>query len=103
MRAHFPPDRTIILAREDFLTFRYYLPEYRTWLYDPQPYHNAAKRKHAMSATTLVLFTRGLTPRQNLDVRYAQAADGVTIRYVSIEPGSVLEFYGDRFQVREPR
>lgn len=103
VRAHFPADRTIIVTREDFLTVRYYLPEYRTWLYDTQPHHDAQKRKHAMRATTLVLFTRGLTPRQNLDVRYAQAADGVAIRYVSIEPGAVLEFYGDGFQVREQR
>ena len=103
VRAHFPPDRTILVTREDFLTIRYYLPEYRTWLYDTQPYRDARKRKHAMRATTLVLFTRGLTPRQSLDVRYAQAADGVSIRYVSIEPGAVLEFYGDGFQVREQR
>lgn len=103
VRANFPPDRTIIVAREDFLTIRYYLPEYRTWLYDPEPHRAAEKRKRAKAATTLVLFTRGLTPRQNLDVRYAQADEGIMIRYVSIEPGSVLEFYGDGLQVREPR
>lgn len=102
VREHFPPDRTIILAREDYLTVRYYLPEYRAWLYDPEPYHEATRRKRATHATTLVMFTEGLAPRQNLDVRSVQAGVGVPITYVTIETGAVLEFYGDRFQVREP-
>ncbi len=102
VREHFPPDRTILLTREDYLTVRYYLPEYRAWLYDPEPYHNAARRKRATHATTLVIFTEGLTPRQNLDVRSVQALPGIPITYVTIEAGAVLEFYRDGFQVREP-
>lgn len=103
VRSTFDTERTIILAREDYLTVRYYLPEYRTWFYDSDPYHRAEKRKRAMRATTIVVFTSGLAPRQNLDVRYVEVASGVTIAYVPIEPGDVVSFYGERFTVQEPR
>ncbi|HEX9269691.1 MAG TPA: glycosyltransferase family 39 protein [Candidatus Limnocylindria bacterium] len=103
VREHFAPKQTIILAREDFLIARYYLPEYRAWLYDPEPYANdAMKRKRAMNATNIVIFTEGLRPRQNLDVRYVELAPGVQLAYVPVESGDVLEFYGSRYMVREP-
>ncbi|CAN5169562.1 hypothetical protein BH18CHL2_BH18CHL2_01480 [soil metagenome] len=103
MRANFAAERTIIIAREDFLLVRYYLPEYRAWLYDPEPHGGEAMRKRrAMKTTSIVIFTAGLTPRQNLDVRYVEVSPGIHLAYVAIEPGSVLEFYGDRYTVREP-
>ncbi len=103
LRAHFPKERTIVLAREDFLLVRYYLPEYRAWLYDPEPYASPRMRKRAMRATAIVIFTQGLRPRHELDVRYVEAAPGVPIAYVRIEPGSVVEFSGERFMVRDPQ
>ncbi|MDP9264998.1 MAG: glycosyltransferase family 39 protein [Chloroflexota bacterium] len=103
LREHFPKERTIVLAREDFLLVRYYLPEYRAWLYDPDPYASSRMRKRAMRATAIVIFTQGLRPRQELDVRYVEAAPGVAIEYVPIEPGSVVEFSGERFMVRDPQ
>ncbi len=103
VRAHFEAQRTIVLAREDFLQARYYLPEYRAWLYDPEPYANAAvMQKRATRATAIVIFTDGLVPRQGLDVRYVEVSPGVQLAYVRIEPGAVLQFYGDRYTVREP-
>lgn len=98
----FPAATTVILAREDFLLVRYYLPAYRAWLYDPAPYGNdVAKRKKTMHTTTIVIFTQGLTPRQSLDVRSVEVAPGVGLSYFTVEPGDVLEFYGERYTVRE--
>ncbi len=102
LQDHFPKERTIVLAREDFLFVRYYLPGYRAWLYDPDPYASPRMRKRAMRATAIVIFTQGLHPRQDLDVRYVEAAPGVEIAYVPIEPGAVVEFSGERFMVRDP-
>lgn len=104
VRASFPPERTVILAREDFLLVRHYLPEYGTWLYDPEPHASAAaKRKRATRTTAIVIFTEGLRPRQSLDVRYVEVAPNVHLAYVAIEPGAVLEFYGESYTVREPQ
>ena len=103
VKEHFGAADTIVLAREDFLLVRHYLPAYRAWLYDPAPHGSgAAKRKRIMRTTTIVIFTEGLTPRQSLDVRSAEVARGVTLSYFTVEPGEVLEFYGERYMVREP-
>jgi len=104
VREHFDRDQTIVLAREDFLQVRYYLPEYRAWLYDPEPYSNPAMmQKRATKATAIVIFTDGLVPRQGLDVRYVEVSPGVQLAYVRIVPGAVLQFFGDRYTVREPQ
>ncbi len=76
---------------------------YHSVLYDPEPYANAAvMQKRATRATAIVIFTDGLVPRQGLDVRYVEVSPGVQLAYVRIEPGAVLQFYGDRYTVREP-
>lgn len=103
LRAHFPASETIILAREDFLTARYYLPEYRAWRYDPVPYENRViQRRRAMRATSIVVFTNGLVPRSSIDVRVIRLASGIRIRQLSIQPGDILELSGDRYRVRDP-
>lgn len=103
VRASFPPERTTILAREDFLLVRHYLPEYKAWLYDPEPHsRNAVKRKRTTQLTAIVIFTDGLRPRQALDVREIELRDGVRLSYIPIEPGTVIELYGERYTVREP-
>jgi len=56
-----------------------------------------------MRATTIVIFTEGLVPRQRLDLRTAEVAPGVTLSYFTVAPGEVLEFYGERDIVREPQ
>ncbi len=102
VRSHFPAASTVVLAREDFLLVRYYLPAYRAWLYDPAPHgSDAARRKKTMRTTTIVIFTEGLTPRQSLAVRSVEVARGVRLTYFTVEPGDVLEFYGERYTVRE--
>lgn len=102
-RAHFPPERTIVLAREDYLRVRYYLPEYRAWYYDPQPYRADQSRKRATGATAIVIFTAGLVPRQDVDVRHVQITEEVTIAYVPIRSGAIVEFFGERYVVQEAR
>ncbi len=103
IRANFPAESTIILAREDYLHVRYYLGEYRTWYYDSDPYVAQAKlhRKMPRQAMTVVLFSKGLQPMQPQELRYAEVAPDVTLAYFVVEPGTVLEFSGTRFGVRE--
>lgn len=104
VRATFATDRTIVLAREDFLLVRHYLPQFRAWLYDPEPHRRGmAKSKKAMRTTTFVLFTEGLQPRPGLQVTEVEVAPGVSLSYFTVEPGEVIEFSGEYFMVRDTR
>ena len=103
VRATFPAESTILLAREDFLLVRYYLPAYRAWLYDPAPHgSDAARRKKMMRTTTIVTFTEGLTSRRGQEVRSVEVAPGISVSYLTLERGEVLELYGERYMVRDP-
>ncbi len=104
IRANFAPDATMVLARDDYLHVRYYLAEYPTWYYDPDPYvkQQQLHKKTPPRTTTVVLFSRGLQPLRPQDVQHADVAPGVTLSYFIVEPGTVLEFSGTRFRVREP-
>ena len=102
VKANFATDRTIVLAREDFLLVRHYLPGYRAWLFDPEPYRGGmAKSKKAMHTTTIVIFTEGLQPRPGLQVKEIEVAPGVPLSYFTVEAGEVIEFSGERFMVRD--
>jgi hypothetical protein len=102
VKERFAAEDTILLAREDFLLVRHYLPAYDAWLYDPTPHvSEEGVRKKTTRATTIVIFTEGLVPRQRLDLRTAEVAPGVTLSYFTVAPGEVLEFYGERDIVRE--
>ncbi|HEX9436214.1 MAG TPA: hypothetical protein VGA16_03535 [Candidatus Limnocylindria bacterium] len=103
VRRHFPASGTILLAREDYQLVRYYLPEYRAWYWDPDPYAlRSTKRKRAMRPTTIVVFTAGLQPRISGEVRRIEIAPGVDIATLALEQGMVLELQGERYLVREP-
>jgi hypothetical protein len=103
VRANFPASETIILAREDFLTARYYLPEYRAWRYDPAPHESRVmQRRRALRATSIVVFTEGLEPRSPIDVRVIRLASGIRICQLLIQPGDVVELSGDHYRVRDP-
>jgi len=103
VRANFPARDTIILAREDFLSARYYLSEYRAWRYDPAPRENRAmQRRRALRATSIVIFTEGLEPRFPIDVRVIRLASGIRIYQLAIQPGDIVELVGDRYRVRDP-
>ena len=103
VRANFPASETIILAREDFLTTRYYLSEYRTWRYDPAPHENRVPlRRRAMRATSIVVFTDGLVPRSPTDARVIRLRSGSRIRQLAIQDGDILELTGHHYRVRDP-
>lgn len=102
VRANFTSDRTVVLAREDFLLVRHYLPEYRAWLFDPDPYkYGLRKSKKTMRTTTIVIFTEGLQPRRGLLLSKVEVAPGIGLSYFTVEPGEVIEFSGERFMVRD--
>jgi hypothetical protein len=103
VRSHFPTSGTVILARDDYQLVRYYLPEYRAWYWDPDPYSpRSAKRKRAMRPTTIVVFTAGLQPLLASEIRRVEIVPGIDLAYLPLEPGSVLELAGERYVVREP-
>jgi len=103
VRAHFPAADTIILAREDFLTARYYLSEYRTWRYDPAPNESRVlQHRRAVRATNIVVLTEGLVPRSQSDVRSIRLGSGRHICQLAVQHGDVLELTGDRYRIRDP-
>jgi hypothetical protein len=106
VRENYQPHSTLILTREDFLLVRYYLPEYRSRQYDPEPFTRASRRMRAGRVERVVIFTSGLVADRQLEVHRVQCRRGVQLVYVDIAPGAVLEFTGERYAVaagsREP-
>lgn len=101
VRDNYQPRSTLILTREDFLLVRYYLPEYRSRQYDPEPFTRTSRRMRAGGVERVVVFTEGLVPDRQLDVRRVQCRKGVELVYMDVAPGSVLEFRGERYTVTE--
>ena len=101
VRRQFAPASTLIVTREDHQLVRYYLPEYRTYYWDPDPYQNQAKRRRMMRPMNVVILTPGLQPLLLGDVRRVEVAPGVTVSYVALEVGNVFELTGERYTVRD--
>ncbi len=93
VRGHFAAGTTVLLAREDYQLARYYLSEYRAWLYDPAP----AQITDAPKAfpATVVVFTPDLVLRQPTSV--TPAAAGLTILATT-----GLKLFGADPTAREP-
>lgn len=103
VRANFPAAETIILAREDFLTARYYLPEYRAWRFDPAPRDSRVmNRRRAQRATSIVVFTDGLEPRTPGDVRLVHLRSGIRFYQLPVQRGDIVELSEDRYRIRDP-
>ena len=102
VRDNYQPRTTLILTREDFLLVRYYLPEFRSRQYDPEPFAHGSRRMRAGHVEKIVVFTDGLVPDRPLDVRRAQCRKGVELVYMDVVPGSVLEFKGERYAIGSP-
>ena len=100
VREHFRAERTILLAREDFLIAQYYLPGYGTWLYDPAP-ATGGSAKVATSATALVIFTPDLVLRQRLDGQLLELENGEHLRSYPLGSGRDPQLFGDGYAVRE--
>jgi len=58
VRGHFAPASVVILAQSEYLTARYYLPEYRVLFYgaDPQALSSAAREARLGAPTEVVVF-----------------------------------------------
>ncbi|MEX2047524.1 MAG: hypothetical protein WEE03_10190 [Chloroflexota bacterium] len=100
VRQHYPAQSTLLLAREDYLLVRYYLPEYRTWFHDPEPYRSTLRRKRAPRVNAIVVFTPGLQTT-SADALRIRCAKDVELVYLAIEPGSVVELQNDRYTIAE--
>jgi hypothetical protein len=100
VREHYLANATLLLAREDFLLVRYYLPEYRTWFHDPEPYRSTLRRKRAPKVNAIVVFTPGLQTTSAEALR-VKCAKGVELVYLAIEPGSIVELHNDRYAIAE--
>lgn len=100
VREHYSHETTLVLAREDFLLVRYYLPEYRTWFHDFDPYRMTLRRKRAPNVGAIIVFSSGLKAA-SLEARRVECAKGVHLVYLDIEPGSIVELYGERYTILE--
>lgn len=100
VRDHYSPNTTLLIAREDFLLVRYYLPEYRAWLHDRDPYHTTLRRKRAPKVDAIVVFTSGLQTTSAEALRVKCAKD-VELVYLAIEPGAVVELQDDRYTIAD--
>jgi len=100
VRENYLASTTLLLAREDFLLVRYYLPEYRTWFHDRDPYSSTLRRKRAPKVNAIVVFTPQLqaTSAEALRIRCAK---NVELVYLAIEPGAVVELQDDRYTIAE--
>jgi hypothetical protein len=101
VRRHFAPANTLIVTREDQQLVRYYLPEYRAFYWDPDPYLNQVTRRRMMRPLNVVVLTPGLQPLLQGDVRRVEVAPGVFVSSVALERGSVLELRGERYTVQD--
>ncbi|HEY6203167.1 MAG TPA: hypothetical protein VI056_08990 [Candidatus Limnocylindria bacterium] len=100
VREHYSPSTTLLIAREDFLLVRYYLPEYHTWFHDRDPYRTTLRRKRAPNVNAIVVLTPGLRTTSAEALRVKCAKD-VELVYLAIEPGAVVELHNDDYTVAE--
>jgi hypothetical protein len=100
VREHYSATTTLLLAREDFLLVRYYLPEYRTWFHDRDPYSRTLRRKRAPKVNAIVVFTPQLEATSAEALR-VKCAKNVELVYLAIEPGAVVELQDDHYTIAE--
>jgi len=85
VRGHLAPDSTVILAQSEYLTARYYLPEYRVLFYgtEPEVLSRVARVVRITSPTTVVIFGALAAPlpatlRLTTEVAPSGTVDGAT-------------------------
>jgi hypothetical protein len=90
IRGSFAPGSTVILAQSEYLTARYYLPEYRVLFYGagPEVLSRAAQVVHVTSPTTVVVFGELSTP-----LPAALRLTGAEVRSGSLDTSSSLLAY----------
>lgn len=104
VRANFPPDRAVVLARSEYLQARYYLPDHVVFHHDQRPYENRRKLERVpRTADAVVLLAEDLTPLR-ADGMHTVGVPGVwLLRWFEIRPGTFVEFIGERFGLLEDR
>jgi hypothetical protein len=100
IRGHFTPDATVLLAREDYQLARYYLAEYRAWLYDPTRARSDDPRKDG-GGRAIVIFTPDLALRQSVSVIGVGVGGAWLLTYVPA-PASGVQLFGVDPIAREP-
>ena len=101
IRGHFQPDRTVLLAREDYQQVRYYLAEYPTWLYDPAR-AKSGDPKREVAGAAVVIFTPGLVLRQPVAMESVSVGgEGGRLTYVPA-PAPTVQLFGIDPIVHEP-
>ncbi len=98
VREHYSPSTTLLIAREDLLQIRYYLPEYRIWFHDRDPYSSTLRRKRAPNVSAIVVLTPGLRTT-SAEALHVKCAKDVELVYLAIEPGAVVELRNDEYTV----
>jgi len=101
IRAHFAPADTLVLAREDYQQVRYYLPEYRVWLYDPTIARTDDPRKDA-SAGAVVIFTPDLVLRQRVPTQSVSVGSADRRLVYVAAPAAGIQLFGVDPVAREP-
>ncbi len=92
VRGRFPPASTVILAQSEYLTARYYLPEYRVLFYGAEPeVLSRAAREVRIAATTVVIFGT-LAPSSGSDFPI-RLNTGDAVRWGDIDSSSGLVAY----------
>ena len=101
IRGHFPSEGTVLLAREDYQQARYYLAEYRAWLYDPRHAQSSDPKKDVAGAA-VVIFTPGLVLRQPVATLGVKVGgEGDQLIYVPA-PAATVQLFGIDPIAREP-
>ena len=87
VRGHFAPASVVILAQSEYLTMRYYLPEYRVLFYGAEPeVLSRAAQQVRVTAPTLVVVLGPLSAPLPDGLRL----DGIDVRSGSIAAGASL-------------
>lgn len=95
VRGAFPPAETVILAQSEYLTARYYLPEYRVLFYgtEPEVLSSAARELRITSPMTVVVFgalaaslPASLSLTGNDQLRSGDLGAGATLVAYDLEP-----------------
>ena len=92
IRGRFPAATTVILAQSEYLTARYYLPEYRVLFYGAQPeVLSQAAQEVRVTATTFVVF--GSLGESSSSEIAARLHTGDPVLWGDIDAGSALVAY----------
>lgn len=94
VRGRVPPASTLILAQAEYLTARYYLPEYRVLFYgaEPEVLSRAPQEVRITAPTTVVVFGALAAPLpqtlrlSNDEVRWGSVDSGTTLVAYELEP-----------------